>query len=345
MRKREKPSFRYRFLCFLCKVFGLIFVLMLCSTLVFGFLMDRVELSRPEELPKLSQEELDQFLGVSMSYSEETPQIIHTETVDSGDWVGGWNSGIVNILLIGQDRREGEARARSDTMILCTLHPDHRKITMTSFLRDLYVPIPGYQDNRINAAYAAGGAALLQQTIEENFGVHIDGCVEVDFSQFSSLIDLLGGVTMELRQDEADFINANLSGTLLSAGEQLLSGDQALLYARIRKLDADGDFSRTNRQRKILSALLQSCKNASLPAMLELAQQAIPMLSTDMKEGKLLLLAAQIFPGLSKIEIVSQQIPAEGDYRMETIDGMSVLVPDLEAARALLQESLIQSNP
>jgi len=250
------------------------------------------------------------------------------------------NSSTRNILLIGQDRRPGETGSRSDCMILCTLYPGHGKLTMTSFLRDLYVKIPGYQDNRLNAAYAFGGTALLRQTLQENFGIDMDGCVEVDFGQFSQLIDLLGGVTIELRQDEAKLLNDQALGEPLQAGCQRLSGDQALAYARIRSLDADGDFSRTSRQRKLILALLSRCKAASLPELVQLFREASPMLSTDIRRGQALSLIAELSPILSQMKIHSQQIPTDGTYAYRNIDGMSVLVADMEANRNFLESSL-----
>ena len=96
-------------------------------------------------------------------------------------------SNIKSILLIGQDKREGESRQRSDSMILATLDKDQGTVSLTSFMRDLYVAIPGYSTTRINAAYAYGGMDLLDQTLEENFGVKIDGNVEVDFEVFQVL--------------------------------------------------------------------------------------------------------------------------------------------------------------
>ena len=124
---------------------------------------------------------------------------------------------IINILLIGQDRRPGEPRQRSDAMILCTLNLDRQTVTLTSFLRDMYVKIPGYADNKINAAYQIGGMALLDQTLEVNFGIHVDGNVEVDFSQFQRIVDLMGGVDIELTDAEARYINSSI-GTALNPG-------------------------------------------------------------------------------------------------------------------------------
>lgn len=247
------------------------------------------------------------------------------------------NNKKMNILLIGQDGREGEGGKRSDTMILCTVDPKSRQLTMTSFLRDLYIPIPGYGNNRINAAYAYGGAQLLRDTIEENFQVRIDGCVEVDFERFPRIIDLLGGVKLELRQDEANLINQE-TGSVLKAGVQSLTGQQALSYARIRKLDWDGDFSRTERQRKVLEAVWSSYKDIGMTTMIKTLGSLLPMIETDMGSGELLSCAMNVFPMLSDMEIISQKIPESGYYTDRMIDGMAVLVPDMEAARQTLKE-------
>ena len=252
-------------------------------------------------------------------------------------------SGSVNILLIGQDRSEESYRTRSDTILLCTFHPKSKTLTMTSILRDLYVTIPGHGNNRINAAYTAGGIPLLRQTLEENFGITVDGCVEVDFSGFAEIIDLLGGVELELRQEEADIINKS-TGSSLSAGKQLLGGRQALAYARIRKLDADGDFSRTARQRKLLSVLLETCRHSSLPTLLRLVKEALPLITTDIPRKELSSLVLELLPMISQLEIREQYIPAEGTYSYQTIRGMSVLVADMEAARQLLQSTLSGSD-
>lgn len=244
----------------------------------------------------------------------------------------------VNLLLIGQDRLEGEQRARSDSIILCTFHTDTKELVLTSFLRDLYVKIPGRSSNRINAAYTFGGIPLLNQTLKENFGVTVAGSIEVDFSQFAQIIDVLGGVELELRQDEAELINFE-TGSALSAGVHTLNGSQALSYSRIRRLDADGDFSRTQRQRRVLERLLESYRDANLVTVAKVLKEILPMVTTDMSTREVLRLALDLFPILSELETRTQRIPADGTYRDETIDGMCVLVADMEAARRLLSET------
>lgn len=263
-----------------------------------------------------------------------------TPPVRAGETIGGNGSGLVSILLVGQDRRDGDPVARSDSMILCTFHKESKRLVMTSFLRDLYVQIPGCRPNRINAAYAMGGAPLLNKTLSQNFGIHIDGNVEIDFSQFAEIIDLLGGVRLSLRADEARVIAAE-TGCPTTEGVQTLNGEQALAYSRIRKLDRDGDFSRTDRQRKVIRALLDAYRNLPKKDLLPLVSRLLPLIDTDMSTPQLLLCAMDILPLLSQAEIVSQRIPAEGTYTHKTIDGMSVLTADLDAARRMLRQSLL----
>lgn len=247
-------------------------------------------------------------------------------------------SKIVNILLIGQDA-PSDSGARSDSMILCTFNKRNNTITITSFLRDMYVKIPGYQKNRINAAYRFGGTELLSKTLYENFGIEVDGSIQVDFSCFEKIIDKLGGVTMELTAAEAKFINTHVRGSDLTEGTQLLTGAQALTHARNR-YDSDGDFSRTNRQRKLLHELLETYKSKSLPEMLGLIQELLPMITTDITKADLTGYAVSLLPMASGADIRMQAIPVEGAYRYATIDGKSVLLPDLEKNKQALADSL-----
>ena len=256
--------------------------------------------------------------------------------------IGGANSGLTNILLIGQDAREGESQsqARSDSMILCTYNKNTKQLTMTSFLRDLYVPIPGHGSNRINAAYTYGGADLLRKTIDENFNIAIDGYMEVDFSHFSDIIDSMGGVEIQLRQDEAEVINQQ-TGSSLTEGTHVLDGFQALTYSRIRSLDLDGDFSRTSRQRKVINALADSLRGSSIKELAPVISKILPMITTDLSRGQLLLYAVDILPHLSQMDIRSQSIPAAGTFTDQIIDGMAVLEADMAAQNQYLQNTLL----
>ena len=325
MRKKQRDTLARSAMKLLCTLLGLILAAMLALTFAFQYLLDQIHTTAAP--PSSGSQLLSAYSRVDLSPEADTASALSLVTGDRKN---------INILLIGQDRREGESQARSDSMILCSVCKESGTLTMTSFLRDLYVPIPGHHDNRINAAYSLGGMQLLKQTIESNFDISIDGCVEVDFRQFSQIIDLLGGVTLELRQDEAQIINRE-TGSDLTEGTQILTGHQALTYSRIRSLDLDGDFSRTDRQRKVISALLEAYRKASPSRLIPLLKQLLPMITTDLNHGQILLLALELAPHLSDIRPVSQRIPADGTFTDKTIDGMSVLVADMDAARQLLQ--------
>ena len=340
MKKQTSPPNRRGRLVLLCFVLGLILIVMLVGTVYLQHLLGRIHYVDSGTAPTLSPEELDAYLATQPEEINTAPTM-DPEDVTFPDYDAdiGRDSDIINILLIGQDRREDETRARSDSMILCTFRKSEKKLTMTSFLRDTYVKIPGYGQNRINVAYAAGGMPLLNKTLENNFGVHIDGNVEVDFYQFADIVDLLGGVEVDLRNDVAQWVNRE-TGSGLSEGTNLLNGQQALAYARIRKLDADGDFSRTNRQRKVITALLDAYRDTSLSSALSLLEQVLPLITTDMTDREILGYAVSLFPLMTGGEVVSQHIPAAGTYASRNIDGMAVLVADLEANRQVLKDTL-----
>ena len=318
---KRKDSLARMGMKLLCTILGFVLVILLGATLLFRDSLHQINRT-PKETNLLSV-----FSAISLG--------------SSADRIGGSGSDLLNILLIGQDAREGEDQARSDSMILCTYNKATRELTMTSFLRDLYVPIPGHGSNRINAAYAFGGTSLLKKTIDQNFQVTIDGCVEVDFTHFSDIIDQLGGVEIELRQDEAQVINQQ-TGSDLTEGTHKLDGFQALTYSRIRSLDMDGDVSRTNRQRKLMNAVVESLRSVSIQDMTPLIGKILPMLTTDLSRGQLFLYALEVLPHLSDIQIHSQKIPADGTFTDKTIDGMSVLVADMDAQRQHLRNTLAE---
>ncbi len=297
------------------------------------------KISRPEiDQEYFTEEELMELdLQEAVALNEEEGAVVYPE-LDPAEiqWTEatepiGEEHDLVNILLIGQDARAGETRARSDTMILVTFNKTTGDITMTSFMRDLYVQIPGYQDNRINAAYAYGGMELLDETLLLNFGVDVDANIEVNFEGFASIIDVLGGVDIELSWAEASHLG-------LSAGTNHLNGKNALAYARIRSIDSD--FYRTERQRKVISALFHSLKTAGFSRITELIDTIFPLVTTDMSNSQLIAYATDLFPMLSGGTLSSSRIPADDTYSMNSVRGMSVIVADMEANRSILKETL-----
>lgn len=245
---------------------------------------------------------------------------------------------IKNILLIGQDRRPGQGRQRSDAMILCSINTKTKNLTMTSFLRDLYVPIPGYQDNRLNAPYQYGGMELLKETLKLNFGVQVDGCIEVDFSRFEKIIDLVGGVDINLTLSEA--MHLNNQGFYFREGMNHMNGKAALAYSRIRRIGTD--FARTDRQRTVLTAIVDQSRNLSLVQIHSLLEGILGLITTDMSNKQILELMLECFPMLKNLELKTQHIPAEGTYQFVSIRGMAVIVADMEANRKILAESIME---
>lgn len=333
MRKKQPFSPHRALWKLICLFLAMTLVLMLAVTAGFRHLLDQVRYTAPAAAdPGLS--------------AAQTPKEIVLDFLDPRDvnWtqltsdLTKKNTDVLNLLLVGHDSRESDAVSRADSILLCSFRKDSGTLTLTSFLRDLYLPIPGHGSDRINAAYAYGGAPLLRETLTDNFDIPLDGCIEVDFSQFAKIVDTLGGVTLQLRQDEADLINRQ-TGSALTEGLQQLNGEQTLIYSRIRKLDSDGDFSRTDRQRKVVSAIVGAYRNAGLATLMKLLKQVMPMISTDMSESRLLLLALDIFPMLPDLNLASQSIPAPGTYADKTVNGMAVLVPDMDSARELLRQT------
>jgi LCP family protein required for cell wall assembly len=243
---------------------------------------------------------------------------------------------IINLMLIGQDRRPGQGRQRSDVMILCSINTETKELNLVSFMRDLYVAIPGYGNTRMNAAYAFGGMNLLSKCMETNFGVHIDGSMEVDFDGFKDVVDMMGGVDLYLTNSEANHM-VKVYKVPVQAGMCHLNGEAALAYVRNRSV-GNGDFSRTERQRKLLSALVEKCKSMSVAELKTLTETILPLITTDMTNRQIIDYTGKILPMLGQMKVNSHQIPAEGTYQYAMIDNMSVLLPDLEANRKLLKE-------
>jgi LCP family protein required for cell wall assembly len=245
------------------------------------------------------------------------------------------NKEVINILLIGQDRRPNEDRARSDSMIIATINKHDKTIKLISLMRDMYVQIPGYSDNKINAAYALGGMELLDDTIEKNFLVHIDGNVEVDFEQFTKIIDKIGGIDIKINERETEYLNTDTNWNL-SAGICHMTGDVALKYSRTRYVGND-DYERTERQRKVLSAAFKKIKDSSLITILTLADDILSLINTDISSTNIIGYITGIM-SMGEIEVETYRIPADGEFTIATIREMSVLVPDLSDNRALLKE-------
>ena len=246
---------------------------------------------------------------------------------------------VTNILLIGEDRRGGEIRARSDSMILCSINEDTNKITLTSFMRDMYVPFPGdYLPSRMNHAFAWGGMSMLDQVIEDNFGVTIDGNVVVDFQGFIQVMDLIAPVEIELKDYEVGYMNRGTAWAL-HTGTNALTGEQLLKYARIRHV-GHADWERTERQRTVLTQVFAKTKDMSLKDMTALAEAALTCLTTDLSNADIL---RDLYIVVKNHMTIGEthRLPVDGTYSEEIIYGMAVLVPDLQANSDYLHQYIL----
>lgn len=257
---------------------------------------------------------------------------------------------ITNILLIGQDRREGDkAEMRSDAMIICSINSKTKNISLTSLMRDMYLPIPEFGYGLLNSTYLIGGFDLLNDTIEKNFGIPIHGDMEVDFSRFVELMDIVGPIELSLSEREATFLN-NLQGTNwskqsgtqnagdgLTAGKNTMNSKQVLLYCRMRH-NIGGDWGRTDRQRKVIMACFNKLKHAGAKDILSFTHQAMPLLSTNMTNTSIIKLAyAAVSYNMDASQ--SHRLPYEGSYTQEVKeDTLHVLVPDLKKNLSAIQK-------
>lgn len=263
--------------------------------------------------------------------------------------------GVVNILLIGNDSRENGEDGRSDAMILLSISSRTKTIYMTSLLRDIYVDIPGHDGNRLNAAYAFGGAELLMKTIEHNFGIPVNRYMLVNFEAFANLVDAVDGIELELTRDEIEYVNGYLvEYNMLTGREQgtdnmdlsvadngpavvHLNGPQALAYSRNRYLGTD--FGRTERQRKVLTAVIGKLPGVVLTNAGGLIDSLMPNLTTNLTKNECFSLSLMAGKLLT-YDIVSDNIPQPDTYRDVTIRQMQVLEVDFETNIRYLREKI-----
>lgn len=360
----------------------LVLAIILVSAVVL-FVKSKLDLIiRPEPQPNNpSQEEIDSILSYVPSDSivesiptetataettEPTEEPTTVPTEEPGAYDPGKLGKIVNIMVVGQSWRPGEEGKMSDTMILFTVNKQNKTLTLTSFMRDTYVKLANYRDSggtkhscghqRLNIAYALGyswGGAydamgMLNQTIEENFLIDIDYNVEVDFDTFTKIIDTLGGIEIELNADEAIYLtDDSFCEGEFTEGVNLLMGDAALTYARIRKsTPTDNDENRTARQRLVIEKIVDKCKKLSLSELNNLVDTILPMITTNMSNEDITNCLLELLPLLPKLQINTHLVPLEGKDcgQIVQIYGVNsgVLVPNLyknqEALKAICED-------
>ena len=217
---------------------------------------------------------------------------------------------VYNILIIGSDTRDIDSfRGNSDVMMLVSFNSVTKKIWLTSFHRDSYVHIPGVGYNKMNSAYAYGGAKLLQKTLQEDFLVVAPNYVIVDFSSFVKVVDALGGIEITLTQEEA---NGGTVPGITTPGTYTLNGTQALNYARERHLSND-DWGRTQRHRNVVSAVIKKLKAQSVTELLNTMDVLLPLITTNIPKNEIKSLVSKA-PEYAKYSVSELSIPIKGTW-------------------------------
>lgn len=270
------------------------------------------------------------------------------------------DSKVLNIMLFGEDNAHGDEFGRSDSMIMLSIDNRHKKIKMSSFMRDTYVYVDGYGYDKLTNAYAYGGPKLTIQTLESNFGIKVDRYAVVDYASFIDIIDVLGGIDLELSQDEIDYINYQLYKNKQSSthteitdppGIVHLTGQEALWYSRNRGLDPneeaigiDGDdWDRTARQRKLLETLFDDMKSADLTQIIAIVGKVGPLVTTNLKKDEITTLVSHSMTYLS-YSVEQYTVPEEGQwyYLKDTPAGDVIALSDLDAQRRLFAEFIYE---
>lgn len=246
---------------------------------------------------------------------------------------------VKNILFIGCDDDSGGSQ-RSDSIMLVSIDKVHRKIKLTSFMRDTWVYIPDNDYAKLNAAYAYGGAGLLMDTIEYNFGIKIDNYALVDFEIFSSIIDELGGVEVEVTEKEADFINRTTRQTV-SSGKTVLNGAEALVYCRIRYLDSD--FMRTQRQRKVMTSIVDKIKSSDVFTVYKLAEVILPQVKTDITKNEMIGIGLGAL-GYLTYSVEQLRIPVDGSYTSQYFGSQQALSIDFDTNKKELKNFIYEGD-
>ncbi|WP_458406921.1 LCP family protein [Anaerotignum sp.] len=251
--------------------------------------------------------------------------------------------GVTNIALYGVDSRNNDYTGRSDAIMICSINAETGKIKLVSIARDTYVSVPGHYDTRINHAYSYGGPELAIQTLNENFGMDVTDYVTVNFESLADIIDEMGGVMVDVTEEERYQVNAYLQRgePLRETGMVNLTGAQAVSYSRIRKIDSDS--MRASRQREVLAALFDKALEINPLNYPSYVRKFAPMVETSLSNDEILKMATVALknPTLEQAAFPNDYIYSEG----QTIGGAWYYVYDLEQATDMLHQYIYEDIP
>lgn len=329
--EKKKGSWKKKLLIVLCVIGGLLGV----ACIFIYYSLNQIDRERPEDIKRLESDLTPSELAAQQS------------TLKPQQFDNVIEQKVVNILLIGEEAINDGKNGRSDSMMIATLNTVEKTIKLTSLMRDMYVTIPGYRDNKLNSAYHSGGGVLLAETIEQNFGIEIDGYVRVNFDAFEKIVDKLGGVDITLTEAEAHYLNttnyiSKKKYRCVKEGLNTLNGNQALGYCRVRYKGASNgeinDFGRTYRQRTVIKTIFDKYKNQNIVNMISIANELLSYVTTNMSKSEMISYLTTA-AGFGKLEMEVFRIPLDNSYEDQKIDGPGwVLVIDFEKNKKALRD-------
>ncbi|WP_052036157.1 LCP family protein [Tumebacillus flagellatus] len=270
--------------------------------------------------------------------SANKPFSTGNQPLNTAKWEG---KGVVNILFMGVDRRDPNDRPRSDTMLLASINPDTKQVSVFSIMRDTYVDIPGVGKSKINAAFADGGPELLIDTVQNFLKIPIHYYVATDFEGFAKIVDAIGGIDVNVPED---FVHADdgIYDINLKKGQQHLNGQQALEYVRFRGTPR-ADFDRTERQREVIKLIAEKMKS---PGMLVKAPQILKTIEpyTQSNLGDNLFSLGTLALSLDASNMKTEQIPPVEALTETYVGDEAVLMPNVGLVRDYVQGILNDPN-
>ena len=306
------------------------------------------------------------ILNIVLIYLVNKVNVVETGKRDDSIKAFMTDKNVKNILIIGSDTRDPEAKGRTDVMMIMSINTEKKKITMTSLMRDMYLPLVGYYNdgtkmhdddqpdglyrNKLNSAYVFGGPELLMDTIKYNFGLEIDDYVYIDFSSFVSIVDSIDGIEVDVTAEEVEAMNEctreqnRLLGNpekqdyLQKSGKVALNGNQTLSFARMRRV-GNADFQRTQRQRIVMTKIIEKVNSVGPFRKFSFLKAVLSSLTTNMSRTELFFYGYKA-PFYLGYEIKELRIPEDGDYEFGTHDGQSTLDVDIDKCRKKIQEAI-----
>ncbi len=310
------------------------------------------EIKVEETLPEVAEREtLSPEERVGVVVNDEQLRSIHDMMSGISGVEVKKNDEIYNVLMVGVDRQDKSWNGNSDCMILVSINKEKNKVNMTSLMRDTYVDIAGVGYDKLNAAYAYGGGPLLCSTVTDAFKIQVDRYVAVDFFDLVDIIDYIGGVTLEVSDEEAEVANGyirDMCERLMDmdpephlfpgGGTFYCDGVQAVAFARNRFV-GNSDFERTERQRYVITQLIKEIQNLSLAQITEKVQGLMKYVTMNIPESEIWDMLKEV-PEILDYQFEMSRVPYDNMYEIISVNTQDMLVPEWEETLAKLQEEI-----